>query len=110
MPGSDYTRNYYEEVAAAAAGIDQEAVDRMIDLLIEAPSRGGRLFIVGGGVGHAGHAVNDFRKICGIESYAPTAADRERPGSEMRADGAGRQSTERRRQSYSTRPNPQPAC
>jgi D-sedoheptulose 7-phosphate isomerase len=74
MPVSDYTRKYYEEVAAVAAGIDQEAVDRMIDILLEVRSRGGRLFIigVGGGAGHAGHAVNDFRKICGIESYAPT--------------------------------------
>ena len=74
MPVSDYTRNYYEEVAAVAAGIDMEAVDRMIDILVDVRSRGGRLFIigVGGGAGHAGHAVNDFRKICGIESYAPT--------------------------------------
>ena len=74
MPVSDYTRKYYEEVAAVAAGIDREAVDRMIDILLEVRSSGGRLFIigVGGGAGHAGHAVNDFRKICGIESYAPT--------------------------------------
>jgi D-sedoheptulose 7-phosphate isomerase len=74
MPVSDYTKKYYEEVAAVAAGIDQQAVDRMIDILLNARDRGGRLFIigVGGGAGHAGHAVNDFRKICGIEAYAPT--------------------------------------
>jgi len=74
MPVSDYTRKYYEEVAAVAAGIDQQAVDRMIDILLDVRSRGGRLFIVGvgGGAGHASHAVNDFRKICGIESYTPT--------------------------------------
>ena len=66
--------DYYEEVAAVAKGIDQIEVDRMIDILVEARARGGRLFIlgVGGGAGHAGHAVNDFRKICGIEAYAPT--------------------------------------
>src|SRR6516162_3065436 len=74
MSVSDYTNSYYEEVAAVAKGIDQIEVDRMIDILVEARTRGGRLFIlgVGGGAGHAGHAVNDFRKICGIEAYAPT--------------------------------------
>jgi D-sedoheptulose 7-phosphate isomerase len=70
----DYTKRYYEEVEAVARGIDQIAVDRMIRILLEARTCGGRLFIlgVGGGAGHAGHAVNDFRKICGIEAYAPT--------------------------------------
>ena len=74
MTISAYTTSYYEEVAAVARGIDQTAVDRMIDLLVELRSRGGRLFIlgVGGGAGHASHAVNDFRKICGIEAYTPT--------------------------------------
>jgi D-sedoheptulose 7-phosphate isomerase len=74
MPISDYTRSYYEEVVAVARGIDREAVDRMIDILVETRERGGRLFIlgVGGGAGNAGHAVNDFRKLCGIEAYAPT--------------------------------------
>ena len=72
---SDHTRKYYEEVAAVAAAIDQSAIERMVDiLLVELRSRSGRLFIlgVGGGAGNAGHAVNDFRKICGIEAYAPT--------------------------------------
>lgn len=74
MNVSVYTRNYYEEVAAVARGIDQQAVDRMVDLLADMRARGGRLFIlgVGGGAGHASHAVNDFRKICGIEAYTPT--------------------------------------
>ncbi len=46
----------------------------MIDYLVNLRARGGRLFIlgVGGGAGHASHAVNDFIKICGVESYAPT--------------------------------------
>ena len=46
----------------------------MIDILAERARGGGRLFIlgVGGGAGNAGHAVNDFRKLCGIEAYAPT--------------------------------------
>jgi D-sedoheptulose 7-phosphate isomerase len=74
MSISSYTKSYYDEVAAVAKGIDQAAVDRMIDILVDSRTRGGRLFIlgVGGGAGHAGHAVNDFRKICGIEAYAPT--------------------------------------
>jgi len=71
---SEYTQSYYREVAEVAAGIDQAQVDKMIELLVAAREKGGRLFIlgVGGGAGHAGHAVNDFRKICGIEAYAPT--------------------------------------
>jgi phosphoheptose isomerase/choline kinase len=74
MTVSDHTRKYYEDVGALAAAIDQNAVDRVVDILAELRSRGGRLFIigVGGGAGHASHAVNDFRKICGIECYAPT--------------------------------------
>src|SRR5262245_14083599 len=73
MP-SEYTELYYREVGEVAAGIDQGQVDKMIELLAETREKGGRLFIlgVGGGAGHAGHAVNDFRKICGIEAYAPT--------------------------------------
>jgi D-sedoheptulose 7-phosphate isomerase len=71
---SEYTQRYFEEVQRIAAGIDPVRVDRMVDLLVETREKGGRLFFigVGGGAGHAGHAVNDFRKIAGIESYAPT--------------------------------------
>jgi D-sedoheptulose 7-phosphate isomerase len=74
MGVSDYTKHYYEEVTAVARGIDQAQVDQMIDILVDARNNRGRLFIlgVGGGAGHAGHAVNDFRKICGLEAYAPT--------------------------------------
>lgn len=74
MNAADYTKMYFEEVEAVARGIDRNEVDRMVDILLDARNRGGRLFVlgVGGGAGHAGHAVNDFRKICGIEAYAPT--------------------------------------
>lgn len=74
MSVSEFTRQYYEEVAVVAGAIDRAAVERMIDILVDLRGRGGRLFIlgVGGGAGHASHAVNDFRKICGIEAYTPT--------------------------------------
>jgi D-sedoheptulose 7-phosphate isomerase len=74
MAVTEYTAKYYAEVADVARGIDQAAVDGMIDILVDVRAKHGRLFIlgVGGGAGHAGHAVNDFRKICGIEAYAPT--------------------------------------
>lgn len=65
---------YLAETAAIAADLDVEAIERMVTELAGLRDRGGRLFIlgVGGGAGHASHAVNDFRKLCGIEAYAPT--------------------------------------
>ena len=74
MQISDFTRRYLEEACEIASLLDGRMIDRMVDLLCETRSRGGRLFFlgVGGGAGHAGHAVNDFRKIAGMECYAPT--------------------------------------
>lgn len=74
MSTPDYTRTYLEEVRSIARSMDPCAIDRIIDLLVETRERGGRVFFlgVGGGAGHASHAVNDFRKIAGIECYAPT--------------------------------------
>jgi D-sedoheptulose 7-phosphate isomerase len=71
---SEYTSRYLREVGDIAAGIDQKAVDHIVEILRETREAGGRLFFVGvgGGAGNAGHAVNDFRKIAGIETYAPT--------------------------------------
>ncbi|MHB8532600.1 MAG: SIS domain-containing protein [Solirubrobacteraceae bacterium] len=62
------------EAQRLAASVDPDRVDAMARGLADVRARGGRLFIlgVGGGAGHASHAVNDFRKLCGIESYAPT--------------------------------------
>lgn len=70
----DYTRAYLDEVGALAGQIDAATIDRMIALLVATRERGGRVFFlgVGGGAGHASHAVNDFRKIAGIECYTPT--------------------------------------
>lgn len=69
-----YVSRYLQEVAEIAKQIDQRQVQGIIDVLIETRNHGGRLFVlgVGGGAGNATHAVNDFRKIADIESYAPT--------------------------------------
>ena len=69
-----YTAAYIQEAIEILRRIDQSAIERMGDLLAELRERGGRLFFlgVGGGAGHASHAVNDFRKIAGIEAYTPT--------------------------------------
>src|ERR1700753_2480058 len=70
---TEHTQNYFREVIEVARAIDLGQVDRMIDILAEVRGKG-RLFIlgVGGSAGNAGHAVNDFRTLCGIEAYAPT--------------------------------------
>ncbi len=69
-----YTKGYIEETHRVTDGLDQGVIERMIRSLVALREQGGRLFFlgVGGGAGNATHAVNDFRKICGIESYTPT--------------------------------------
>lgn len=63
-----------EEAAKLARAVDPVLIDAIVSGLAGVRRRHGRLFIlgVGGGAGHASHAVNDFRKLCGIESYTPT--------------------------------------
>jgi D-sedoheptulose 7-phosphate isomerase len=74
MAPSDHTTEYLAATARLAQSIDGEQLDAMARGLRDLRERSGRLFIlgVGGGAGHASHAVNDFRKLCDIESYAPT--------------------------------------
>jgi D-sedoheptulose 7-phosphate isomerase len=69
-----YTAQYFEEVTKILSLLDQSAVERTAALLLELRERPGRLFLlgVGGGAGHASHAVCDFRKIAQIEAYAPS--------------------------------------
>ncbi len=69
-----YTDQYLHEAISVIEHIDQNAIERAADLLASTRQAGGRLFFlgVGGGAGHASHAVNDFRKIAGIEAYTPT--------------------------------------
>src|ERR1700683_4617535 len=69
-----HTTEFLDEAKQIIDSIDHKIVDKMVDIIDGVRSAGGRLFFlgVGGGAGHCGHAVNDFRKIAGIESYAPT--------------------------------------
>lgn len=69
-----FASKFLEENATIARKIDPAAIERMAEILSETREHGGRLFLlgVGGGAGHASHAVCDFRKIAGFEAYAPT--------------------------------------
>jgi D-sedoheptulose 7-phosphate isomerase len=70
----NFTSQYIEEAREILERLNQAAVEQTVDLLLELRQRGGRLFIlgVGGGAGHASHAVCDFRKITQIEAYTPS--------------------------------------
>ena len=69
-----FIQEYLDEAIQIIQQIDTDSINKMIRLLSDLRKRDGRLFIlgVGGGAGHAAHAVGDFRKIAGIEAYAPT--------------------------------------
>src|ERR1700754_4750307 len=69
-----FAKEFLAEVQQVTAQLDVIAIEKCADELTRVRERGGRLFIlgVGGSAGNASHAVNDFRKICGFEAYAPT--------------------------------------
>ncbi|MEN6373319.1 MAG: SIS domain-containing protein [Smithella sp.] len=69
-----FAQQYLEEAKIIIDNLDRLAIENMTKLLVTLREEGGRLFLVGvgGGAGHAGHAVNDFRKIAGIEAYSPS--------------------------------------
>ena len=69
-----FTTQFLQEVQQVTSQLNADAIEKCADELAAIRERGGRLFIlgVGGSAGNAGHAVNDFRKICGFEAYAPT--------------------------------------
>src|ERR1700740_2101946 len=71
---SSYSSQHLAETAEIVQKLQPETLENMVDLLADVRARGGRLFFlgVGGSAANASHAVNDFRKITGIESYAPT--------------------------------------
>ena len=73
-PPDSFAAVYLGEVGDILRALDSSAVDDLALALADVRRRNGRLFVlgVGGGAAHASHAVNDFRKLCGFEAYAPT--------------------------------------
>ena len=71
---TNFSRNYLNESVKIIELLDDSIIEKMADVIDEVRTNGGRLFFlgVGGSAGNASHCVNDFRKIVGIESYAPT--------------------------------------
>lgn len=74
MTDQSHASAYLSEARIICERLDSEAIERLVDRLAHLRGRGGRLFVlgVGGSAANAAHAVNDFRKLCGIEAYAPT--------------------------------------
>lgn len=70
----NYISQYLHETDQILRLIDRSAIEKTLELVVEVKQAGGRIFFlgVGGGAGHASHAVNDFRKIVGMECYTPT--------------------------------------
>src|SRR5262245_58017061 len=70
---SSHSRDFLNEVEKICSTVDVDIVERLVDELAALRERGGRLFLlgVGGSAGNCSHAVNDFRKLCGIEAYTP---------------------------------------
>lgn len=69
-----FAAEFVERARQALERLDPEVIERLADELVALRARQGRLFVlgVGGSAANASHAVNDFRKLCGIEAYAPT--------------------------------------
>jgi D-sedoheptulose 7-phosphate isomerase len=70
---SDWLKAYFDECAKIANLLDVDTVDRMVQRFVRLRAEGGRLFLcgIGGSAGNCSHAVNDFRKLAGIETYTP---------------------------------------
>jgi len=69
-----FSQQFLDEAVQVIQRLDVNAIERVAELLADTRARGGRLFIlgVGGSAANASHAVNDFRKLAGLEAYAPT--------------------------------------
>lgn len=74
MDTREYIENYIRETVQVAEGLPKDQIEKAVEILRQIRAEEGRLFIlgVGGSAANASHAVNDFRKIGGIETYAPT--------------------------------------
>jgi D-sedoheptulose 7-phosphate isomerase len=70
---SEHLKRYFEEVKTVAEQLDQKTIDQLVQRLVRLRNENGRLFLcgVGGSAGNCSHAVNDFRKLAGIEAYSP---------------------------------------
>jgi D-sedoheptulose 7-phosphate isomerase len=70
----NFSETYLEETGRIVGSLDPDSIERVATGLAAVRDGGGRLFVlgVGGSAAHAGHSVNDFRKLCGFETYAPT--------------------------------------
>jgi D-sedoheptulose 7-phosphate isomerase len=68
-----HAADFFAQASSIATQLDDAKVDKLASELADLRARGGRLFVlgVGGSAGNASHSVNDFRKLCGIEAYAP---------------------------------------
>jgi len=68
-----HASEFFANVLEISRSLDANIIEKMADELVAVRQRGGRLFLlgVGGGAGNCSHAVNDFRKLCGIEAYSP---------------------------------------
>jgi D-sedoheptulose 7-phosphate isomerase len=71
---SSFADTFLQETVAIVERLDRDSIEKVASGLAEVRNRGGRLFVlgVGGSAAHASHAANDFRKLCRLESYAPT--------------------------------------
>ena len=69
-----HIEQYFKQVETIVGQIDKQQIGALVEALVELRKGGGRLFVlgVGGSAGNASHAVNDFRKLCALEAYAPT--------------------------------------
>jgi D-sedoheptulose 7-phosphate isomerase len=70
----NHSQTFLSETARICSALDTVRIEEMVDFLIDLKKRAGRLFLlgVGGSAANCSHAVNDFRKLCGIEAYAPS--------------------------------------
>jgi D-sedoheptulose 7-phosphate isomerase len=70
----EFIKQYFKDIISISSKINKSEIEEMISLLEKVREKSGRIFFVGvgGGAGNASHAVNDFRKIAGIEAYTPT--------------------------------------
>ena len=73
-PSVSFAHTFLQETIAIVQRLDRDEIEKLAQGLAEVRDGGGRLFIlgVGGSAAHASHAANDFRKLCGLEAYAPT--------------------------------------